>query len=63
MQKPTQTIDQPRYVLELAEGDKVKHQLFGIGTVMEIQNDTAVIYFKGRGSKKLSIDFAPIEKL
>ena len=63
LQKPTQTIDQPRYVLELAEGDKVKHQLFGIGTVMEIQNDTAVIYFKGRGSKKLSIDFAPIEKL
>ncbi len=52
---------EPRYVPELNEGDKVKHAVFGVGTVLEIQGDTAVIYFKGKGSKKINIAFAPIE--
>lgn len=55
--------DEPRYVPELSEGDGVSHQIFGKGTVMEIEGDTAVIYFKGRGSKKLNISFAPLTKL
>ncbi|MGH7237531.1 MAG: ATP-dependent helicase, partial [Candidatus Saccharimonadales bacterium] len=55
--------DEPRYVPELEEGDGVKHQLFGVGTVMEIDGDIAVIYFKGKGSKKLNVSFAPLEKL
>ncbi len=55
--------EEPRYVLELNEGDGVKHQLFGLGTVMELEGDNAVIYFKGKGSKKLNIAFAPLEKL
>jgi DNA helicase-2/ATP-dependent DNA helicase PcrA len=55
--------DEPRYVPELEEGDTVKHQSFGTGTVMEIDGDTAVIYFKGKGARKLNIAFAPIEKL
>lgn len=54
---------EPRYVPELAEGDNVKHQLFGIGTVMELNGDTATIYFKGKGTKKLNIAFAPLQKL
>ncbi len=54
---------EPRYVPELNEGDGVKHQVFGLGTVMEIEGDTAVIYFKGKGSRKLNISFAPLEKL
>ena len=54
---------EPRYIPELSEGDSVKHQLFGVGTIMEMQGDEAVIYFKGKGSKKLNVSFAPLEKL
>jgi DNA helicase-2/ATP-dependent DNA helicase PcrA len=54
---------EPRYVPDLNEGDGVRHQVFGLGTVMEIEGDTAVIYFKGKGSRKLNISFAPLEKL
>lgn len=54
---------EPRYIPELEEGDQVRHQLFGIGTVMEIDGDTVAIYFKGKGAKKLNIAFAPLEKL
>jgi DNA helicase-2/ATP-dependent DNA helicase PcrA len=55
--------DEPRYVPELNEGDGVRHKIFGIGTVMELDGDNAVIYFKGKGSKRLNIAFAPLEKL
>jgi DNA helicase-2/ATP-dependent DNA helicase PcrA len=55
--------DEPRYVPELNEGDGVRHQIFGRGTVLEIEGDTAVIYFKGKGARKLNISFAPLEKL
>ncbi len=55
--------DEQRYVPELNEGDGVRHQLFGVGTVVEMDGDNATIYFKGKGTKKLNIAFAPIEKL
>ena len=55
--------DEPRYVPEINEGDGVRHQLFGVGTVMEMDGDTAVIYFKGKGVRKINISFAPLEKL
>jgi DNA helicase-2/ATP-dependent DNA helicase PcrA len=54
---------EPRYVPELEEGDDVKHQLFGVGTVVELEGDNATIYFKGRGTKRLNIAFAPLEKI
>lgn len=59
----SQPQEQEHYVPELAEGDGVKHQLFGMGTVLELDGDTATIYFKGKGTKKLNIAFAPLEKL
>lgn len=63
-EKPAATdSNEPRYVPDIEEGDSVKHELFGIGTVVEMNGDDAVIYFKGRGSKKLNIAFAPLEKL
>lgn len=62
-QAPSVSADEPRYVPDIEEGDSIKHQLFGVGTVMELDGDTATIYFKGRGSKKLNIAFAPLEKL
>lgn len=52
-----------RYVPELNEGDGIKHQIFGIGTVVEINGDEAVIYFKNKGTKKINISYARIEKL
>jgi DNA helicase-2/ATP-dependent DNA helicase PcrA len=57
------TDNEPRYVPELNEGDNVRHQIFGVGTVMELEGDNATIYFKGKGAKKLNISFAPLEKL
>ncbi len=57
------TSQEPRYVPDLEEGDSVKHNIFGSGTVMEIDGDNVVIYFKGKGAKKLNLSFAPIEKL
>jgi len=50
-------------LLELEEGDGVRHQLFGVGTVLELDGDNATIYFKGKGTKKLNIAFAPLEKI
>ncbi len=55
--------DEPRYIPDLNEGDGVRHQVFGVGTVMEMEGDMAVIYFKGKGTRKLDISFAPLEKL
>ncbi len=55
--------DEPRYIPELEEGDQVQHDVFGKGTVMEVDGDNVVIYFKGKGSKKINISFAPIKKL
>ncbi len=58
-----QDVDEPHYAPELNEGDGVKHQLFGIGTVLDVQGDNATIYFKGKGTKKINVAFAPLEKL
>lgn len=52
-----------RYIPELAEGDAVKHDLFGPGTIMELDGETATIYFKGKGTKRINISFAPIIKV
>lgn len=56
-------MDEPRYVPELNEGDAIRHQLFGIGTVLDIDGDVATIYFKGKGTKKINVAFAPVTKL
>lgn len=56
-------LDEPRFVPDINEGDGVRHQVFGTGTVVEVAGDTAVIYFKGKGTRKLNLSFAPIEKL
>jgi DNA helicase-2/ATP-dependent DNA helicase PcrA len=55
-------INEPQYVVELSEGDRVRHQVFGVGKIVEIEGDIAVVYFKGRGAKKLNLSFAVLEK-
>ncbi|HJQ08242.1 MAG TPA: UvrD-helicase domain-containing protein [Candidatus Saccharimonadales bacterium] len=58
-----QYIPDSEYELRLREGDKVSHQVFGIGTVVELNGENATIYFKGKGTKRLNIAFAPLQKL
>ena len=60
---PKPTSDEPRYVPDFEIGDGVKHQLFGQGTIVELDGETATIYFQGKGAKKLNISFAPLEKM
>lgn len=55
--------DEPQYIPELYEGDTVKHDVFGTGTVVEMQGETAIIYFKGKGTKRLNTAFAPLKKI
>jgi DNA helicase-2/ATP-dependent DNA helicase PcrA len=62
-QPPVHNNDEPRYVPDISEGDGVRHSVFGIGTVIGIEGDNATIYFQGKGTKKLNIAFAPLEKL
>ncbi|HET7629912.1 MAG TPA: 3'-5' exonuclease, partial [Candidatus Saccharimonadales bacterium] len=58
--------NEPRLVLEevdLAIGDKVKHSLFGVGTVTDLDGSNVAVAFAGKGVKKLNTAFAPLEKL
>lgn len=57
------TTDEPRYIVEVNEGDTVRHQVFGVGSVLEVSGDNIAVYFKGKGVKKLNITFAPIDKI
>ena len=47
----------------LSVGDKVRHQLFGVGTVVAIEGVTLSIAFEGRGIKKLNSAFAPLSRV
>jgi DNA helicase-2/ATP-dependent DNA helicase PcrA len=53
--------------LVLAVGDKVKHEAFGLGTVIETTGEgarqTAEIRFEKVGTKRLMVRVAPIERL
>ncbi|HVI60838.1 MAG TPA: UvrD-helicase domain-containing protein [Candidatus Saccharimonadales bacterium] len=55
--------DELRYVPDLQEGDGVRHQTFGHGTVLAVDGDNVTVYFKGKGNRKLNIAFAPLEKV
>lgn len=54
--------NEPRYAVELTPGDRVRHQIFGEGVVMEVDGDNVAVHFKTRGIKKLNTAFAPLEK-
>lgn len=53
----------PEPTISVENGAKVKHQLFGVGTVVEVDGDMLSIAFKGRGVKKINAAFAPLELL
>ncbi|HUA13090.1 MAG TPA: UvrD-helicase domain-containing protein [Candidatus Sulfotelmatobacter sp.] len=58
-----QVDNEPHYIPDLSEGESISHPIFGNGTVVEIDGDSAVIYFKGKGTKKINLSFANIEKI
>ncbi|OGL30559.1 hypothetical protein A3F37_01675 [Candidatus Saccharibacteria bacterium RIFCSPHIGHO2_12_FULL_41_12] len=60
--KPVTSSD-PVYIPELEPGDNVSHGLFGNGAVLEVDGSFALVYFKGKGNKKINLEFAPIKKL
>jgi len=63
MQSIMQDPIEPHYAPDLNEGDSVRHNVFGIGSVIEVLGDVATINFRDKGIKKLNIGFAPIVKL
>ncbi|HET8690427.1 MAG TPA: UvrD-helicase domain-containing protein [Candidatus Saccharimonadales bacterium] len=64
--RPGSLTSEPRLVMDevdLAVGDKVKHSLFGVGTVTDLDGNNVAVAFAGKGVKKLNTAFAPLEKL
>lgn len=62
---PKNTTDIPDFIPEdsmnVEVGARVRHQVFGIGTVVAIDGEMLSIAFNGRGVKKLNAAFAPLE--
>ena len=57
---------EPRFVpdeIELIIGDRVRHQIFGTGTVQEINGQIITVDFGAGKPKKLNVAFAPLEKM
>jgi DNA helicase II / ATP-dependent DNA helicase PcrA len=56
-----------REVIHLEPGDRVTHDTFGLGTVVEVvgsgERATATVDFRGEGVKRLLLRYAPVEKL
>lgn len=44
-------------------GDRVRHATFGEGIITAVRGDEAMAAFAGIGAKKLSLSFAPLEKI
>lgn len=62
-QEPIMNSQEQVYIPDLEEGDQVEHQTFGIGVVLNVEKETANIFFKGKGTKQLNITFAPLKKI
>ncbi len=68
---PSQTAepfgDEPRVVLDdavdLAIGDKVTHAVFGRGQIVAIDGRSVSVSFASLGTKKLNLDFAPLQRM
>lgn len=58
--------EEPRVVLDdedqFSSGDRVRHQLFGVGTIISVDGQMLKISFGSRGVKTLNAAFAPLQK-
>lgn len=58
--------NEPQFVpdeIELCVGDRVKHKIFGAGTVHDIEGSIVAVDFGTGQPKKLNVAFAPLEKI
>lgn len=56
---------EPRFVpegMDVEVGDRVRHRVFGVGSIVALEGSTATIQFAA-GLKKLNLDFAPLERV
>lgn len=60
---PTLDNGELKYSIDISEGALVQHQVFGIGTVLAVNGETATVHFQAGGVKVLNLSFAPIEKI
>lgn len=60
------SFDEPHVVYDeeigFAVGDRVRHQLFGVGTVVSVDGSLLKISFGSKGVKNLNAAFAPLQK-
>ena len=56
----TDGIDMPPPILQI--GDRVEHEVFGLGIVSSVDDDEVEIAFEGLGRKRLNLNFAPLKK-
>jgi DNA helicase-2/ATP-dependent DNA helicase PcrA len=49
--------------IDLHPGDKIHHAKFGDGIVVSIDGDELLVAFADLGAKRLSLSFAPVEKI
>lgn len=66
--KNTETFDDsPRYVpdedVDLQVGDKIRHKVFGKGTIVAIEGYNVSVEFDGRGVKRFNAQFVQFERL
>ncbi|OIV35270.1 ATP-dependent DNA helicase PcrA [Mangrovactinospora gilvigrisea] len=59
---------QERVPVSLAVGDRVTHDQFGLGTVVEVRGEgqkaqATIDFGEGQGTKRLLLKYAPVEKL
>ena len=47
----------------LREGDRIKHQIFGEGTVVAVAGDLLTVSFEGKGIKHMKKDIPQIERI
>jgi DNA helicase-2/ATP-dependent DNA helicase PcrA len=54
-------VDVPK--IEVSEGQRVRHPVFGIGVIIEVDEMMATVSFAKGGRKSLNMAFAPLEKI
>ncbi|MCA8913628.1 MAG: hypothetical protein KDB82_18235, partial [Planctomycetes bacterium] len=62
--KPRPPVVEPADPGELKNGDRVRHAVFGVGKVLELNRSGRIkVHFQGWGEKSLALEFARLEKL
>jgi DNA helicase-2/ATP-dependent DNA helicase PcrA len=58
-----QEADNQADLVELKAGDKIQHQIFGVGQVTAVDGSVVSVQFSSGQPKKLNVAFAPLEKI